>query len=552
MRLLFAIPHFFGVLQRKRHGSLSGQRAARVRALTECISAIHEVLAGEQQLASPVEPMQMKANDQTVATIDVVVCTTRHQHVLPDMPLTKEWYREVACQCEPTLLGFECHAVLRDHLGDYDYYCYLEDDLVLRDPWFFAKLGHFTQAAGNDGLLQPNRYEIAQDVHARKMYIDGDLDEQATSRFQTISEQPEVSLSCLGAEVVCRRVRNPHSGCFFLSAEQMEHWSRQAYFLDRDTSFIGPLESAATLGIMRTFRVYKPAAAAANFLEIEHSGEAWVRKIDRRDSALGSPSGEVTGPSAVPQVVGETPDTPENTERQPVQSLWIGRDLSTMERLSIASFLTLGHPFHLYVYDEIGNVPEGTTLLDANSLVPESEVFVYEKGVGKGSYAAFSDLFRCKLLLEKGEWWVDLDVVALRPFEFDRDYVLGYQGPREIGNAVIRVPSGCELMQRCFDEADRHRSGIDWGEMGPDLLTRMVMELDLSWAAEPRIAFHPVDWRQGRRFVEPGGTLSRRSYAIHLIHHIWLWGGQDPDAQFPADCIYEKLKRRYLNPQERK
>jgi hypothetical protein len=38
-------------------------------------------------------------------------------------------------------------------------------------------------------------------------------------------------------------------------------------FFDRDTSFIGPLESAATLGIMRAFRIYKPAPEHAAFLE---------------------------------------------------------------------------------------------------------------------------------------------------------------------------------------------------------------------------------------------------------------------------------------------
>jgi hypothetical protein len=59
----------------------------------------------------------------------------------------------------------------------------------------------------------------------------------------------------------------------------MEYWARQPYFLDRDVSFVGPLESAATLGIMRTFRVYKPAAESASFLEIEHFGTAFLSMI---------------------------------------------------------------------------------------------------------------------------------------------------------------------------------------------------------------------------------------------------------------------------------
>jgi hypothetical protein len=59
----------------------------------------------------------------------------------------------------------------------------------------------------------------------------------------------------------------------------MRIWSARLDFFDRDTSFIGPLESAATLGIMRAFRIYKPAPEHAAFLEIEHFGQAFLGLI---------------------------------------------------------------------------------------------------------------------------------------------------------------------------------------------------------------------------------------------------------------------------------
>ena len=68
---------------------------------------------------------------------------------------------------------------------------------------------------------------------------------------------------------------------FFLNARQMRHWVEQPYFLDRDWSFIGPLESAASLGIQRAFKVYKPALANADFLEIQHFGHAYLDMIGR-------------------------------------------------------------------------------------------------------------------------------------------------------------------------------------------------------------------------------------------------------------------------------
>jgi hypothetical protein len=45
---------------------------------------------------------------------------------------------------------------------------------------------------------------------------------------------------------------------------------RAAVFLDRSERFAGPLESAATYGIMRTFEIYKPARENASFLEVRH------------------------------------------------------------------------------------------------------------------------------------------------------------------------------------------------------------------------------------------------------------------------------------------
>ena len=51
---------------------------------------------------------------------------------------------------------------------------------------------------------------------------------------------------------------------------------RQAVFFDRDISFAGPLESAATLGIMKTFRIYKPANDNAGFFEILHTNNRYL------------------------------------------------------------------------------------------------------------------------------------------------------------------------------------------------------------------------------------------------------------------------------------
>jgi hypothetical protein len=159
----------------------------------------------------------------------------------------------------------------------------LEDDLITRDPWLLTKVSWFTQNIGNDKLLQPNRYELAHEGVSRKAYLDGDLPVNITKEYQDIREWHELSSTVLGTKVTFRRAANPHAGCFFLNAEQMADWAARPYFLDRNVGFVGPLESAASLGIMRTFRIYKPALENASFLEIEHAGTGFVRNLRRRD-----------------------------------------------------------------------------------------------------------------------------------------------------------------------------------------------------------------------------------------------------------------------------
>lgn len=290
MRFLFTIPHFFDPQGRspsegRRHGSLAADPRPRIIALTSSIAALHQLYGDSQCIMDIAQGATRPANQLSAARVDVVVSTTQDRHLLAKLPLAARSYQQHATQAEPRLLGFECQAVLRDRLGDYDYYCFLEDDLILHDPWLFIKLAWFNGHVGEDKLLEPNRYELGPRPPVHKAYIDGDLAEAVTARFQNVNDAPRLESTVLGRRVAFHRPTNPHSGCYFLSARQMEQWAEKPYFLDRDTSFVGPLESAATLGIMRAFRIYKPSPQNASFLEIEHFGSQFLGLIRRRDEA---------------------------------------------------------------------------------------------------------------------------------------------------------------------------------------------------------------------------------------------------------------------------
>jgi len=284
MRILFTIAHYYAPIGRRAsdgrpHGSLSKNAQPRIDALAASIRALHALFGKRQVMMEPTRLVAHPANQLTAGTIDVVVCTTRDSHVLEQLSLPASSFAHHRTNAEPMLLGFECHAVQRERLGSYDYYVFLEDDLVLQDPWFFLKLAWFNARVGDGKLLQPNRFEAGANPFTNKVYVDGDLPKVVTRRFQDLRQVGELESRHLGVPVRFGRALNPHSGCYFLNARQMESWVKQPYFLDRDVRFVGPLESAATLGIMRTFEVYKPARENAGFLELQHFGTAFLDKI---------------------------------------------------------------------------------------------------------------------------------------------------------------------------------------------------------------------------------------------------------------------------------
>ena len=268
MRILFTIPHFFNAQGGGAYGSLKADPRPRLNALATTIFALHSTVGSKQGLllAPPVQ-----SNTVHRADIDVVVCTAGEQHLVGQMKLPSGMFRHHPTDAKPMFLGFECHAVLRDALGKYDYYCFLEDDLQISDPLFFDKQQWFNGLFGDKAVLQPNRFEVAVGMNWHKLYIDGDLrDRSISERLQDVNDQPELTADAFGKPVKFQRVNNPHSGCFFLNSRQMEYWSKRLEFLNRDPSFAGPLESAATLGIMLFFRAYKPARENTGFLEIRH------------------------------------------------------------------------------------------------------------------------------------------------------------------------------------------------------------------------------------------------------------------------------------------
>jgi hypothetical protein len=217
-----------------------------------------------------------------------------------------------------------------------------------------------------------------------------------------------------------------------------------------------------------------------------------------------------------------------------------------MEQLSISSYIFHGHEFHLYVYGHVADIPRDTVVKDAREIVPESDIKKFQ------SLANFSDWFRYHLLFKTGGWWVDLDTVCLRPFDFEEEYVFVEQNldDRLVDHVCagwIKVPVGSSVMRWCIDQCQLvDWKTMEWSDLGPNLATKAVKHFHLSY--QPWHLFNPIP--KMRSFINGATRIPDGCFSVHLGQSTWsgIWTGKkmDKDASYLPSSIYEQLKRKYL------
>jgi hypothetical protein len=292
MRLLVAIPHFFQAAdpEATNRSRQPAARAERRRALAAAISTLRQTFGASTYGLDHFRRAAWQAFPRRYE-LDIVVCTVGETHLLNELPEPRPFFHHHPTAAVPEMLGFECHKLLAEARGRYDYYAYLEDDIVLNDPLFFAKRRLFDRLFAPDALLQPNRYELQHGAAVQKLYVDYRLAPARTAAYQDLAEVPRLTLPFLDEVIAFERSPYPSAGCFFLDEEQLACWVRSPAFLDGDVSYLSPLDSAATLSVMKTFRIYKPVLDQAWFLEVLHASPRWIATAHRQTRLMPHPEG---------------------------------------------------------------------------------------------------------------------------------------------------------------------------------------------------------------------------------------------------------------------
>ena len=256
-----------------------------------------------------------------------------------------------------------------------------------------------------------------------------------------------------------------------------------------------------------------------------------------------------------------------------VNMIWIGEKVSPIEALCMKSFIYNGMHVKLSVYNLVGGVPQDVELCDANLIIPQKNIFKH-----KGSYAAFADLFRWKLMYEYGGYYSDTDVICLKKFDFETDVVigweeenrlltptiLGFEQPRHRLAKQLLYNALHPLESRPYDSFRIRKkkflkrflpfkvNAVGWGETaGPRVLTKEYFFEQNHYNVLPLSCdtFYKVPYGKWRTLVEPNGIdlieLMKESYAVHLWNEMWRQHNIDKYGLFRKESFIRQAMEWY-------
>ena len=235
-----------------------------------------------------------------------------------------------------------------------------------------------------------------------------------------------------------------------------------------------------------------------------------------------------------------------------------------MSRLSLQSMIRQGHPVKLYTYDDVGamqaRVPPGVMVVDAGNTVPGA---IYQQAVANSDIRYFSDIFRYAVLHEFGGWWLDTDIVLVKPLNFATEHVFSAQwsgvenGHVCVGDAM-RAPRGSLHManlyalalQRLFSE-----NRLEHGAAGPLLLSEYLLVAggeELRSSILPPTTFNAIDSHEVDLFASEGRAgfellSDPRVTGVHLWGKMWAERGLHFDA-VSDQSVAGYLKKLVLEP----
>lgn len=266
-----------------------------------------------------------------------------------------------------------------------------------------------------------------------------------------------------------------------------------------------------------------------------------------------------------------TPTMESRQELLPVNVLWVQGALSPIEQLSILSFQKAGHPVRLHAYEDVGNIPPGTEVVDAESTVPRPRMEEL-RHARTGSYALSADFFRYAVQAQGAGFWADLDMICIRPIP-TQNTVFGFENQNTLNGAILYLSKDLPIVAELIDlfrdnyippwvssrrawkrrlmrwlPGYRIRPAIlPWGTFGPAALTQLAIKHGLLDRAAPKPVFYPLSYEDAHKSFDPGfsfeSIIQESTRTIHLWNERLVQSGlkkTKPPHGSPLDKLFKE------------
>jgi len=180
------------------------------------------------------------------------------------------------------------------------------------------------------------------------------------------------------------------------------------------------------------------------------------------------------------------------TAPQVVQTFWHGKSMGAYQLLCLRSFADRGHQVEVFSYDRDLHLPGWIERRSAAEILPREAVL---RPLQDHRVAIHGNLFRYALLHQRGGWWIDPDVVLLRPDLPDANlFFAGADVFNCTATGALRFPKAHPIMESALEKTRAIGDAVaDWEQTGAVLLTSLIRSHGLESALrEPPLG--PLGW----------------------------------------------------------
>ncbi len=235
--------------------------------------------------------------------------------------------------------------------------------------------------------------------------------------------------------------------------------------------------------------------------------------------------------ATVDEVTPAPPAKPPAATRAPqvLQTFWHGQAIGSYQLLCLRSFARRGHHVEVFSYDSDLNLPGWLERRNAAEILPREQVL--RRSEGKRT-AINANLFRYALLHQRGGWWIDPDIVLLKPdLPAERAFFAGQDNFKCTSTGVLRFPKGHPIMKAALETALSLQDAIpEWERAGALLLTDLILRNGLGSEFSTRGPLGPVSWFDVPDLFDPKKradieNLCKSADFLQLHDDVWRRAG---------------------------